>query len=255
MPLESVGPERGAGSREGTPPWDPPRRVVVLAARSYDSPSLVDALSRSGFAVTEAASFAALAGFPDDRQPQTVVVIADLATPGCLEALTGLSSATSATLVFVAPDSAQLVPALRAGADACLSDPDGPAAIVAQVEALRRRLQRGPGGQPAAAGAEGPIRVDLASHDIETPLGRARLTETEMAILAYLGRRPGEVVPALELLQAAVGKSGTEEDARRAVKVYVQRLRTKLLSVGLSPKTISNVRGRGYLLDVRTRLS
>lgn len=248
-------PRRQPITRQGAAPAAETRQIaLVIWTRPYDSLSLLELLVRSDFTAVERGSFSDGLRVVDKLHPSLVVVVCDPAVPSDVESLETVARSTKAFILVIAPTYQTTAVALRAGADACLSDLDGSDAIEAQIEAFRRRpgtrRRRPPGSQTSG----GDIRLDVNARRIETPRGRAQLTDTEMAILLCLGQHPGEVVTTMELLHAVTGRVGTELEAQHTIKVYVRRLRVKLEQVGLDPNAVANIRGRGYLLDVRAQL-
>jgi DNA-binding response OmpR family regulator len=132
---------------------------------------------------------------------------------------------------------------LDAGADDYLVKPFSLAELLARLRALLRR----DAGAPTGALRVGELQLDSARHQAWRGGLPLRLTPKEFGVLEYLMRRPGEVVPAGELLRQV-----WDEHADRyteTVRVTVGTLRRKL-NGNRGPSVIETVPGRGYRLKV-----
>jgi DNA-binding response OmpR family regulator len=128
---------------------------------------------------------------------------------------------------------------LDTGADDYLRKPFSFPVLVARIHALLRRAAVGepPPVQLGDLRLE-PRRRRVLRGDAEVPL-----TAREFDLLAYLLRRPGQVVPKSELL-AGVWQDDFEGDPN-VVEVYVARLRRKI-DAPFGRRTLETVRGAGY---------
>jgi two-component system OmpR family response regulator len=131
--------------------------------------------------------------------------------------------------------------ALDTGADDFLSKPFSFVVLVARLRALARR---GAAPRPAVLTA-GDLVVDPMSHTCTRGGTAVDLTPRELALLAALLRRAGEVVPKPELLRQVWGDD-FDGDAN-VVEVYVGYLRRKL-DAPFGRRTLQTVRGAGYRL-------
>jgi two-component system, OmpR family, response regulator len=138
--------------------------------------------------------------------------------------------------------------ALDTGADDYLRKPFSFPVLVARVHALLRRAALG---DPPPLEV-GDLRLDLRARRVlrggaEVPLtargAEVALTAREFALLAYLIRRAGRIVPKADIL-AGVWDDAFEGDPN-VVEVYVGRLRRKLAP---GAARIETVRGMGYRL-------
>jgi two-component system OmpR family response regulator len=131
--------------------------------------------------------------------------------------------------------------ALDIGADDFLSKPFSFVVLVARLRALARR---GTAPRPPVLTA-GDLVVDPVSRTCTRGGAGIDLTPRELALLAALLRRPGEVVPKAQLLRQVWGDD-FDGDAN-VVEVYVGYLRRKL-DVPFGRRTLQTVRGAGYRL-------
>jgi DNA-binding response OmpR family regulator len=128
---------------------------------------------------------------------------------------------------------------LDLGADDYLTKPFSFVVLLARLRAL---LRRGAPERPAVLTA-GDLRLDPATHQVTRAGTEIDLTTREYALLEYLIRRAGHVVPKLELLDH-VWDAADDTDPN-VVEVYVGYLRRKL-----GRDALETVRGAGYRLAV-----
>lgn len=131
----------------------------------------------------------------------------------------------------------------RRGVDEYLVKPCAPEEIVARVEAILRRSERGPKLQRIGA-----LSVALRSGDAWLGEVRLDLTAGERVVLAELAR----TWPALARREALERARGRDDRNRtvstNVLEVLVARLRVKLRDAG-GQVAIRTVRGAGYLLE------
>jgi two-component system OmpR family response regulator len=131
--------------------------------------------------------------------------------------------------------------ALDTGADDYLTKPFSYIVLVARLRALMRR---GAPERPAILEA-GDLRFDPGSRKAWREGVEVNLTAREMALLEFLLRRKGELLPKREILEH-VWDYDFEGDPN-IVEVYVGHLRNKL-DRPFSRSAIETVRGAGYRL-------
>lgn len=125
--------------------------------------------------------------------------------------------------------------ALDTGADDFLSKPFSYVVLVARLRAL---IRRGAGARPVVLTA-GPVELDAGARVCLVDGAKVELTGREFAILEYLMRRTGEVVPKHEIVEHVWDHAF--DGSENVVEVHVSALRRKL-GVAL----IETVRGGGY---------
>ena len=132
--------------------------------------------------------------------------------------------------------------ALDTGADDYLTKPFSFVVLAARVRALVRRATRS---APSPASA-GDLRLDPVAHRCWRGQDEIVLTAREFAVLEYLLRRSGEVVPKSDIL-GGVWDEDFDGDPN-IVEVYVRHLRRKM-DEPFGRAAIETVRGAGYRLD------
>ncbi|MCG6964263.1 MAG: response regulator transcription factor [Acidobacteria bacterium] len=231
------------------------RRVLVVD----DDRELCELLERylggEGFVVEsvadgEAGVARAVAGAAD-------VVVLDVMLPGVdgFEALRRIRAACDVPVLMLTArgDEVDRIVGLEIGADDYLPKPFNPRELAARLRAILRRA----GGELALGTSEPRIlRVD----DLELDLGArtatcgsetVRLTGTEFSLLELLARNAGQVMTREQLSREVLERRPSAFD--RSLDVHVSNLRRKLGPRPDGDDRIKTVRGRGYVLTVRTR--
>jgi DNA-binding response OmpR family regulator len=130
---------------------------------------------------------------------------------------------------------------LDVGADDYLTKPFSFVVLVARLRAL---IRRGAPPRPAVLAA-GDLTLDPAARRVARGAAEIALTAREFAVLEYLLRRAGEVVPKLDIIQH-VWDANYDGDPN-VVEVYVGYLRRKI-DAPFGRHALRTVRGAGYQL-------
>jgi DNA-binding response OmpR family regulator len=219
-------------------------RLLVIEDEPRISEILRKALAQAGFVVDFvglcAEGRAAFASNPYDA------AILDLGLPDG-DGLNLLSEVRKAgnpipILVLTARDAVEdRVCGLDGWADDYLVKPFAVTELIARTKALLRR----PGGALGTMLKAGNIDFDTLGRDVRVGSMFLALARRECAILEYLMRRLGRVVPKAVLEEKLYGID--DELGSNAVPVHVHHLRRKLADAGATGE-IHTVRGVGYLL-------
>ena len=132
---------------------------------------------------------------------------------------------------------------LDAGADDYLVKPYAVGELLARIRALTRR----PGNfkqSPAAACLN--ISLDPEKRELTGPQGTLQRSKRESALMEYLIRNAGQVLPRGLILSYIWGPDSEVEDGN--LDNYIYFLRRRLKSIGALPR-IKTVHGIGYRLD------
>jgi two-component system KDP operon response regulator KdpE len=145
------------------------------------------------------------------------------------------------------------ISALDAGADDYVTRPFAMSELLARLRAALRRYERTIIlGQPSLV-VVGRWQVDLASCRVTREnaaaapsdlVERVRLTPIEWAILELLLQRPGQLVPAAQLLTSVWGPSFRQRTS--CLRFHVHQLRRKLEDNPARPRHLLTVHGMGY---------
>ncbi|MDH4555490.1 response regulator [Pseudomonas sp. BN417] len=134
---------------------------------------------------------------------------------------------------------------LELGADDYLIKPFAFAELLARVRTL---LRRGAASPQETSLELADLHLDLLSRRVERGGRRIDLTAKEFALLEFLLRRQGEVLPKA-LIAAEVWDMHFDSETN-VIEVAVRRLRAKL-DDDFPTKLIHTVRGLGYVLEAR----
>ncbi len=153
---------------------------------------------------------------------------------------------TPIIMLTVRSDDADVVGALRLGADEYVTKPFSTSQLVARVQALLRRAsgQLAPTapGPPAPGGA---LQLDLATHSVRWRERTVPLSDEEYRLLDYLLQHGGGPVPVDQVVAAIWGP---REGSAELLKVHLRRLREKLEADPTHP-TLLRLDERGLMLD------
>jgi len=212
--------------------------VLVVEDEIRQAAALKRGLEAEGFAV-DVASTGTDGLWLATEQPYDVIVL-DVMLPGlngfkvCAE-LRARQIWTPVLMLTAKDGELDEAEALDTGADDFLSKPFSYVVLVARLRAL---LRRGAAARPAVLRA-GEVELDVAARTCRRAGHPVDLTPRELAVLEYLLRRQGEVVPKAEILGHVWDFAF--EGGENVVEVHVSALRRKL-----GPDVIETVRGGGY---------
>jgi DNA-binding response OmpR family regulator len=141
-------------------------------------------------------------------------------------------------------DELERVRGLQAGADDYVVKPFGKQELVARVQALLRRAQRGGTAEEPETYADAYLSIDWAQARVAVGDREVQLTPLEFRLLSTFVRHPRQVLSRDQLLELVWGDAfGVAGDQ---VKLYVGYLRRKLDPDASDTVPIETVRGFGY---------
>jgi len=134
---------------------------------------------------------------------------------------------------------------LEAGADDYVVKPFSPNELIARVRAVLRRSRRDDRRRPPAGVDDGWLRVDLGSGDVRRGDVTARLSRTELRLLAALVENAGRVVMHEELRAQVWGEEYRASNEQ--LRTYVKYLRRKIEPEPENPRYLLTQPGVGYV--------
>ena len=132
------------------------------------------------------------------------------------------------------------VKGLESGADDYMTKPVAIRELNARIKALLRRSRDF---REEEVLEQGPLRLDLASHQLYVDNDPVHLGQTEYKLLQFFMTHPGRVYSRAQLLDFVWGRNVYVEE--RTVDVHILRLRKALKPSGFEGM-IQTVRGAGY---------
>lgn len=211
-----------------------------------DEPRLAEGLKRGleaeGFAVDVAHT--GTDGLWLAREQQYAAILLDIMLPGMngyvvCRTLRDEENWTPVLMLTAKDGEWDQVEGLDTGADDYLTKPFSFAVLLARLRAL---IRRGAGARPATL-AVGDLTLDPAAREVRRAGAPIELTTREFAVLEFLMRRGGEVVPKSEILDG-VWDFAFEGDPN-IVEVYIGHLRAKI-DRPFGRESIRTIRGAGY---------
>lgn len=183
-----------------------------------------------------------------EEQPD--IVILDVNLPKTVPVMNGFQvcqrireiSDIPIILLTVREDEDDIVYGLKVGADDYIHKPFSPRQLVARIEAVMRRSNKGSAPSFLEVGRL-TLYADRREVRITPPGDPISLTALECRLLEYFMLHPGHVLSNRDLIDRVWGPEGGDRDMLRQL---VRRLRTKIEPDPSQPVFIETVPGYGY---------
>jgi len=227
-------------------------KVLVIDDEPDMTALLYHALSREGYEVDVA--FDGRTGLRKAKSFEPDVVLLDVMMPEMngwetLRSLREFSQVPVVMLTAVDGEEAT-VRGLNLGADDYITKPFAIREMKARLRAVLRRATLPPSlPEGRLTFDEGRLVIAPESYQVIVRGEAVELTPTEHRLLFYLAHNAGQILTLSQIL-AEVWGLGYEESLA-SVKVYIQRLRTKIEQDPQDPQYVLTHRGLGYSLAKR----
>jgi two-component system OmpR family response regulator len=218
------------------------RRVLVIEDDQDLSRAVADLLGDEGFDVEQ--RFDGEAGFAEALNGDYQVIVLDIMLPkrngfSVCQDLRNAGVETPLLMLTAKDGELDEVEGLEVGADDFLHKPFERSILIARINALLRRHERGRPQQLVV----GPVTLDPMRRTVESSRRVITLTPREFALLEYLMTHAGTTLAKTQILDAVWG--GNFDGDPNIVEVYIGYLRRKIDSPP-QPSIIRTVRGVGY---------
>lgn len=218
--------------------------VILVGMEASPHDELAAGLERAGYGVLNE-SWASAVATTLDRGPSAV--FADASSDGLLSVALcqGLRARGYGGLLFIVlgqPASIDVVQALDAGADDCLTPPIQGEVVVARLRAALRLSQRSPALLAKAPARPAPVQIVADDLARLACIGerKVQLTPVEARLLKALLDAEGQLVPTESLSKLASPRAAL---SRASLQVHMVHLRHKL---GEDAWRLKNCRAVGY---------
>jgi DNA-binding response OmpR family regulator len=229
----------------------PPVHILLIEDDTAVANSLQDGLEQAGYTVTWHNTGASGVKFARDHNPQLIIL--DIRLPDgsgfdfCRQ-MRQMKLRQPILMLTARKDEMDKVLGLEMGADDYVTKPYGLRELLSRIRALLRRAY----GELSPATANqllyaADLVIDLDRGQVWRGDRQINLTPTELRLLAYLVRHPGQALSRSQILDAVWGYDAAIEDPR-TVNVHIRRLREKVELDPGQPALILTVPGTGYRL-------
>lgn len=220
------------------------KRILVIEDNADLAFGLRNNLEIEGYVVDVAPD--GQQGLARARGTRPDLIVLDLMLPGMdgfriLETYRNEGGEAPILILTARGEESDKVRGLKLGADDYVTKPFGVLELLARVEALLRRGQRGSGSEPVRFG---DVVIDPATRTIQRAGETVSLSPKEFDLLLALINQHGAVVSRLELMTTVWGYQA--DVLSRTVDTHIAELRRKLERDPATPRHILTVRKAGY---------
>ncbi len=224
--------------------------MLAIAPETSSRHDLVTHLGSEGFEVESAADPREGLRTSERTRPDLVLLEAALPEQSGIELGHVLRSLAPAPVIIVSASNAEadVVSGLEVGAADYVYTPFRIRELVARMRAILRRVVPGP---PDEVLEEGPITLDLASHEVRVNGRPVELARREFELLHFFMTHVGQVVTRETCIDRIW--QGVDLLDTRTLDTHVKRIRTKIEPDPVHPRYLVTFRGVGYRFNAEPR--
>jgi DNA-binding response OmpR family regulator len=208
---------------------------------------LITLLERNGYAVQTSDDFAHLSDAILEANPSLVLL--DLTLPVCdgqvICAELRRHSTVPIIVVTSRDNTMDELLCLSLGADDFVTKPYDSQILLAHISSLLRRVYASEADPQLICGG---VTLDVARSEVRYGEQSAELTKNELRLLHLLMQRSGTIVARADLQNELWQSDEFVDD--NTLTVNINRLRSTLEGLGVSPDFLQTRRGQGYMIDL-----
>ena len=246
----SRGLEPHSDRRDARREVDEPATILVVDSDSNGRTLLVFTLRQRGYRCAQACNGADGIAAVADRRPS--VVLLDLALPDLKgdEVTRRIREESRVPIIVVSAQGQEegRVDALDAGANDFVTKPFSSGELFARIHIALRALRMVEPEPDTGVVTIGDLRVNFDDRSLTVSGADVYLTRTEYRLLSILVRSCGRVVTSRQILRQVWGTP--YEEQMGYLRIYMQKLRSKVEREPARPKYLITQRGVGYCLRV-----
>ncbi|SHL70385.1 DNA-binding response regulator, OmpR family, contains REC and winged-helix (wHTH) domain [Anaerocolumna jejuensis DSM 15929] len=221
------------------------KRILVVEDEEKIMEFIESYLINSGYEVIKA--YSGRAAESKLREERLDMLLLDLMLPDKSgeEILRNLRKESRIPVIILTAKSSEesVINGLDIGADDYITKPFSPRQMVARVNALFRRSEKGESGETLSF-RNGKLMINLENYRVMKEGEDILLTPSEFKLLTTLAKRNGKVFTREELIMIAF--DGDYAGFDRTIDSHIKNLRAKLEDNPKEPEYILTIRGVGY---------
>lgn len=217
-------------------------RILIIEDEELIREELKTLLGNAGFAVECVTDFDNTLDYIQEMRPDLILLDINLPGRDGYSLCASIRSFSETPVLFITGRSTAMdeLQALTLGGDDYITKPYNIPILLARVNLL---LKRGKTAEKSCAVKYKGLELDPIAATLALDGKAMELTRTELKIMYYLFRHPGEIVPRMDLIEYLWDNEIHIDD--NALSVNITRMRGKLRGFGMED-LIQTKRGMGY---------
>lgn len=218
-----------------------PQRILIIEDEELIREELKTLLTNAGYVVDCIADFGDTLNHIKLTSPDLILLDVNLPGQDGYRLCTSIRSFSAIPILFITGRNTAMdeLQALTLGGDDYIAKPYNVPILLARINLL---LRRGRGEQSSMIEYNG-IQLNSIAGTLAFQDKEVELTKTELKIMYYLFRHPGQIVPRIDLVEYLWDNEIHIDD--NTLSVNIMRIREKLRELGMDD-LIQTKRGMGY---------